>query len=335
MTKAVVKLETGTIPTKDTQLKLSGIVSIPPIAIGAWQWGDKQVWNWTPEAEKDAKEAFNKAFELGIPFYDTAEVYGNGESEREIGCFRKEYSQEDQHRMVITTKYFPYENRTQFPDVLLSALKDSLSRLGMFKADLYQIHAAIHPVEIEVVADALADAYDAGLVKTVGVSNYSKEEVERMHKALQKRNVPLASNQICFSLIRTLPEKSGLIKACHDLGVAILAYSPLGMGILTGKFGSKGPWPEGRKETFGSLDTEQLGHLLDVLKRMSERYERSQSAIALNWCIVKGTIPLGGARTAQHVEQNLLALGFRLSDEEVAELDKFAFVGETNRWQHG
>lgn len=114
------------------------------------------VWNWTPEAEKDAKEAFDKAFELGIPFYDTAEVYGDGESEREIGRFQKDYSEQDKEKQVIATKYFPHDHRTQFPDVLLSALKDSLARLGTFQVDLYQIHAAIHPVEIEVVGKSMA-----------------------------------------------------------------------------------------------------------------------------------------------------------------------------------
>lgn len=333
---AVVKLDNDVIPTKDTKLLLAGIVAIPPVAIGAWQWGDKRVWNWTPEAEKDAKEAFDKAFELGIPFYDTAEVYGDGESEREIGRFQKDYSEQDKQKQVIATKYFPYDHRTQFPDVLLSALKDSLARLGTFQVDLYQIHAAIHPVEIEVVANALADAHDAGLVKTVGVSNYSKEEIQRMHAALAKRGIALASNQISYSLIRTIPEKSGLIQLCHDLGITILAYSPLGMGLLTGKFGSTGPWPKGRQQTFEKFDTTQLGHLLDALKRLSEKYERPSSAIALNWCIVKGTVPLGGARTQEHVVQNALALGFRLTTEEVAELDKFAFLGSNNKgWQHG
>ncbi|KAI8992155.1 NADP-dependent oxidoreductase domain-containing protein [Mycotypha africana] len=335
MPEAVVKVKEGVVPTKDTRIVLAGVVSVPPIAIGAWQWGDKHVWNWTPEAEKDANEAFDKAFELGIPFYDTAEVYGDGESEREISRFRQKYTQEQKEQQIIATKYFPHKHRTNFPDVLLSALKDSLARLGTMNVDLYQIHAAIHPVEIEVVANALADAHEAGLVKTVGVSNYSKEEVQRMYDALKKRGVPLASNQVCFSLIRTLPEKSGLIKLCHDLGVAILAYSPIGMGILTGKFGSKGPWPEGRKETFDSLDTDQLERLLSVLKALSEKYQRPQSAIALNWCIVKGTIPLGGARTAQHVEQNRMALNFRLNDSEVAELDKHAFEGTTSEWKHG
>jgi aryl-alcohol dehydrogenase-like predicted oxidoreductase len=103
------------------------------------------------------------------------------------------------------------------------------------------------------------------------------------------------------------------------------------MGLLTGKFGSKGPWPKGRQETFEKLDTTQLGHLLDVLKQLSEKYDRPSSAIALNWCIVKGTVPLGGARTKEHVVQNALALGFRLTNEEVAELDKFAFLGSNNK----
>ncbi|KAI8088067.1 NADP-dependent oxidoreductase domain-containing protein [Gilbertella persicaria] len=337
MGKSIVKLEDNVIPTKDTKLVLAdGAITVPPIAIGAWQWGDKKVWNWTPEAEKDAKEAFDKAFELGIPFYDTAEVYGDGESEREIQRFRSKYTEEQQKQMVIATKFFPHDDRTNFPDVLLSALKDSLARLGTMDVDLYQIHAAIHPAEIEVVGNALADAYDAGLVKAVGVSNYSLDEIQRMHAALTKRGVPLASNQISFSLIRTIPEKSGLIKLCHDLGIAVLAYSPLGMGILTGKFGAKGPWPEGRQRTFSSLDTEQLTKLLDVLKNLSDKYNLPQSAIALNWCIVKGTIPLGGARTAEHVEQNNLALNFRLTPNEIAELDSHAFVGSNNKnWQHG
>ena len=108
------------------------------------------------------------------------------------------------------------------------------------------------------------------------------------------------------------------------------------MGILAGKFDPKGPFPEGRKTTFESLETEQLIKLLQVLKSLSDKYGIPQSAIALNWCIVKGTIPLGGARTGGHVVQNALALGFRLTEEEVAELDQFAFLGSNSKeWRHG
>ncbi|KAI8139055.1 NADP-dependent oxidoreductase domain-containing protein [Fennellomyces sp. T-0311] len=325
MSESPVKLDAGVIPTKDTKIILGGAVKVPPI-----------VWAWTPEAEKDAKEAFDAAIELGIPFYDTAEVYGKGESEREISRFREKYSAEEQGQQIIATKYFPYAERTAFPDVLLSALRDSLSRLGTQKVDLYQIHAPIHPVAIPVVANALADAYEAGLVTTVGVSNYSLDEIKEMHDALKKRGIQLASNQVSYSLVRTIPEKSGLIKLCHDLGIAILAYSPIGMGLLTGKFGVEGPFPEGRKERFEKFDKAQLKQLLDTIKKLADKYSRESSAIALNWCIAKGTIPLAGARTAQHVRQNASALGFSLTPDEIAELDKFAFLGENRKeWAHG
>ncbi|CDS08306.1 hypothetical protein LRAMOSA02254 [Lichtheimia ramosa] len=336
MSESPVKLSKGTVPTKDTKIILAGAVKVPPIAIGCWQWGDKRVWNWSPEAEKDAKEAFDTAFQLGIPFYDTAEVYGQGESEREISRFREAYNEDDKKKQVIATKYFPNKDHTDFPDVLLSALRDSLARLGIQKADLYQIHAPVHPASISTIANALADAHEAGLVTTVGVSNYGLDEIKEMHDALKERGIQLASNQVSFSLVRTIPEKSGLIQLCHDLGIAILAYSPIGMGLLTGKFGVEGPFPEARKSHWEKLDKQQLGNLLNTIQELAKKYDRQPSAIALNWCIAKGTIPLAGARTAQHVRQNEAALGFLLSDDEIRQLDQYAFVGENNKqWNHG
>ncbi|KAI9008763.1 NADP-dependent oxidoreductase domain-containing protein [Phycomyces nitens] len=336
MTVYPVKLDPGVVPTKDTLIELANTIRVPPIAVGTWQWGDKRVWGWSPEAEKDAKEAFDAAYKFGVPFYDTAEVYGDGESEREISRFRKDYSPDQQQNQIIATKFFPHQHRTEFPAVLFSALRDSLDRLGVQKVDLYQIHAPIHPVAIEVVANALADAYEAGLVKSVGVSNYSLDEIKRMHAALKKRGIQLASNQVSYSLIRTIPEKDGLIKLCHDLGIAILAYSPLGMGLLTGKYSVDGPIPASRESLFNSLDKPQLKSLLDTLGTLANKYDRPQSAIALNWCIAKGTIPLGGARTAEHIENNILALGFILSPEDIAELDEFAFKGVNDEnWKHG
>ncbi|GAA5808178.1 hypothetical protein MFLAVUS_001563 [Mucor flavus] len=332
-----VKLDKGTIPTKDTKLVLAnGALSVPPLSVGTWQWGDTRVWGWVLEDEKGAKDAFDKAFELGIPFYNTAEVYGDGESEREICRFKQSYTKEQQDQVIVATTYYTHRDRTGFPQVLLSNLRDSLARLGTFNVDLYQIHSPVHIDSIEVVADALADAYDAGLIKTVGVSNYGLEEVKRMHAALERRSISLASNQVSYSLIRNIPEKSGLIQLCHDLGVAILAYSPIGMGLLTGKYNASGPFPERRDKLFSSLETEQLRRLLQVVKTTSEKYNVPQSAIALNWCIVKGTIPLGGARTGIQMEQNVLALGFRLADEDVDALDQFAFLGANSKeWQHG
>ncbi|RUS20093.1 hypothetical protein BC937DRAFT_86384 [Endogone sp. FLAS-F59071] len=184
-------------------------------------------------------------------------------------------------------------------------------------------------------ADALADAVELGLVKTVGVSNYSLDETRRMHAALQKRGVQLASNQISYSLIRTIPETSGLIKLCHELGVAVLACSPLGMGLLTGKFGVRGPFPE-RREHLGNFDEEQITGLLGVVERIAGERRVPMSAVALNWCICKGTIPLAGAKNVHQAEQNAKALDWRLTEQEINELDKYSFEGcNSEQWQHG
>lgn len=110
----------------------------------------------------------------------------------------------------------------------------------------------------------------------------------------------------------------------------------IGMGLLTGKFGVDGPFPEGRKQHFEKFDKTQLKQLLDTIRKLADKYSREPSAIALNWCIAKGTIPLAGARTAQHVRQNEAALGFILTPDEITELDKSAFLGENKKeWARG
>lgn len=107
--------------------------------------------------------------------------------------------------------------------------------------------------------------------------------------------------------------------------------------MLTGKFGHEGPFPEKRREHFESLNKGQLKNLLDTIQNLAAKYDRPSSAIVLNWCIVKGTIPLAGSRTAVHVKQNEAALHFRLTDEEVAQLDQYSFEGNVNHFwaSHG
>lgn len=235
---------------------------------------------------------------------------------------------------MIMSKFIPFPWRFSYPSSLLSSLKDSLERLGLKQVDLYQIHGPIHLRSIETVADALAEAVKQGLTKTVGVSNYSIDELKRMHKRLKEHGIQLASNQIEFSLLRRLPETSGLIKTCHDLGVAVLAYSPLGQGRLTGKYNAANPPPSGRK--FSNYDMTRIDPLVEVMKKIAEAHSVPVSAVALNWVVCKGAIPLAGAKNAKQAEQNAKALGWRLTEGEVAELDKLSIEGSnTFMWQHG
>ena len=119
---------------------------------------------------------------------------------------------------MLATKFIPFPWKFSYPSSLINALKASLDRLGLKKVQLYQIHGPIHLRAIETVADALAEAVKLGLAETVGVSNYSIDEVARMHKRLKEHGIQLASNQVEFSLLRKVPETSGLIKTCHELG---------------------------------------------------------------------------------------------------------------------
>ncbi|KAF9437390.1 hypothetical protein BGZ76_000925 [Entomortierella beljakovae] len=328
------------IPTKETRLVIGNSIAVSPMAIGTWAWGDS-TWGYKPEMFNDIAATWDVLQDdSGINFFDTAEVYGSGESERIIGKLLKKSKEEGRTLPIIATKFVPLPWRLRYPTSLLNSLKASMDRLGVDVVDLYQIHGPVSLRSIEVIGDALAEAVKLGLVKSVGVSNYSIDELVRMHTALKKHNIQLASNQVEYSLLRRLPETSGLIAKCHELGVAVLAYSPLGMGRLSGKYNAENPPPSGRK--FSNYPMTELIPLLSVVEKIAKKHDKPMTAgkfhytMALNYTICKGTIPLGGARNPEQARQNAQALGWRLSEEEIKELDSVSFTGSNGLfWQHG
>jgi aryl-alcohol dehydrogenase-like predicted oxidoreductase len=171
----------------------------------------------------------------------------------------------------------------------------------------------------------------------VVVSNYSTSEMEAIHAELQKRGVPLASNQVEYSLLRRYPETSGLLDSCRRLGVVLLAYSPIGQGRLTGKYSASNP-PPGRRN-FSDHPMEKVDTIVAELRRVGDAHGKTPSEVALRWLIEKGTVPIPGAKNAQQASANAGALGWRLGDEEVAALDAIALDGMRNLtrrfWQHG
>ncbi|CAF0968700.1 unnamed protein product [Rotaria sordida] len=323
------------IPTAETKIKLADRILISPLVLGTAAWGDKKVWTWSEECDAKAKEAFDMSISKGINTFDTAEVYGNGESERSIARYKTNHPNAGD--IVLATKFLPYPYRFSYPSSLINALRASLDRLQVDCVDLYQIHGPIHFRSIEVLADALAEAVKLGLTKTVGVSNYSTDEMIKMYDCLQKHGIQLASNQVEFSLLRRLPETSGLIAECHKRGIAVLGYSPLAMGRLTGKYSAANPPPSGRP--FSNINMDELEPILETMRRIANKYNVSVSSVALNYVICKGVIPLGGARDAKQAEQNTGALGWRLTNEEIVELESYRFNPANafwqRFWQHG
>jgi aryl-alcohol dehydrogenase-like predicted oxidoreductase len=295
-------------------------IEVTPIGFGTWAWGDSLFWGYGKDyGEMELRQAFQAAVDRGITFLDTAEVYGLGKSEELIGKFVKETSAITQ----IATKYMPLPWRFRKDDVA-DAVTASLKRLKMPSIDLYQVHfPAPSFLSQEGLMDALADEVEQGRVKAVGVSNYSAQQLREAHRLLARRGVPLAVNQMRYSLITREIETNGVLAAARELNVTILAYSPLAQGLLTGKYTASNP-PTGARSLDKRFQTAGLQKLQPVLTKLTElgdKYSKTPAQVALNWLMCQpGVIPIPGIKTATQVEQNAGAMGWELSAEEVMEL---------------
>ena len=291
-------------------------IRVTPVGLGAWQWGDTMMWSYGKGyGEADIRAAYDAAIAAGINFFDTAEMYGRGKSERYLGQFI-----DHANPPVIATKFVPVPWRLT-KGKLLDALKASLERLGVSQVDLYQIHFPLPPRSVETWADGLADAVHGKLARAVGVSNYSVDQMRKAHAVLAKRGVPLATNQVEYSLLERKPERTGLVQACQELGVTLIAYSPLRKGLLTGKYSAHNPPPGTRGRLFrGETLVAPTNH--GAPKEIGEAHGgKTPAQVALNWLICKGAVPIPGAKNARQAEQNAGALGWRLTEDEVKRLD--------------
>jgi len=296
-------------------------VRISPIGLGAWQWGDRWFWSYGSTHQlHDVRQAFDVSRRAGVNWVDTAEVYSNGTSERLLGEFLRQSPGE----VVLATKFLPFPWRLRRRE-LLKALRRSLERIGVPRVDLYQIHQPLPPVAIRTWMQAMAEAHELGLVRAIGVSNYNRQQMLEAAEALDRYGLPLASNQVRFSLLARQPETNGLLDACRQHSITLIAYSPLAQGLLTGKYG-EGSRPPGMRRWMASrVPSDYLSHLLDLLRQIGREHAgKTPSQVALNWVIAKGAVAIPGAKNAAQATENAGALGWQLSAHEVAALDEAA-----------
>ena len=318
-----------------------GIV-VPEMGVGAWSWGDQDTWAYGTikgASQESVEAAFRACVSGGITFVDTAEIYGGGLSETLVGQLLAAVPAAEREKIQVATKFYPYDpstggTRARTAAELLPALDASLKRLQMPSVDLYQIHGPGLDADGAEIGRALAEAVMSGRAKAVGVSNFALSELVPVYRALEKQGIPLASNQIEVSLLRQLPLSSGLVQACRDLGVGVLAYSPLAMGRLTGKYDSKtNKAPGGR--SFGRSPAGTLDKLLPAMREIGRNHGgKTPAQVALNWLICQGVVPIPGAKNAQQAADNAGALGWRLADDEVQALASLGYGGRTSAWQH-
>ncbi|KAM0914064.1 hypothetical protein ACQ4PT_011764 [Festuca glaucescens] len=202
----------------------------------------------------------------------------------------------------------------------------SLERLQINRLGIGQLHwstANYAPLQERALWDGLVEMYDKGLVRAVGVSNYGPKQLLKIHSYLASRGVPLSSAQVQFSLLSMGDEQMELKTVCDSLGVRVIAYSPLGLGMLTGKYDAYN-LPDGPRSVLFRQILPGLKSLLSCLKSIADRKGKTMSQVAINWCICKGAIPIPSVKTVRHVEDNLGALGWRLSADEISELEAAA-----------
>ncbi len=311
-----LQLERGNLSQK-IPLGASEIM-IPKMGTGAWAWGDNYWGNVEHDSLEDYQGVFDKSLEAGVNFFDTAESYGKGQSEKFLGLFNRHLDQD----IVIATKFMPYPWRISKQD-LIYALKSSLKRLKVDQIDLYQMHWPIPPVPIKTWMDAMAHAYQQGLIRGIGVSNYSRRQMLKAHKRLAEYDLPLAANQVNYSLLNRKVEMNGLLDVCKELNISLIAYSPLAQGLLTGKYNVSEPPPGMRRFRYRRGLLGKIQKLIDLLNEIGSGHGgKTSSQVALNWVISKGAVPIPGARNVKQAVENIGALDWNLALEEVAALDE-------------
>ena len=266
-------------------------LTVSPLGLGTNRWA----YGKNDEA---VSETFRAYVDAGGNFFDTAEVYGIGKSERLLGeCLRQ-----DKRPIVIASKYMPLP---LYP--FKQALDGSLKRLGVPTIDLYYIH--FPRGNIEQLMDQMAQAVASGKIRAVGVSNCTAAQMRLAAARLARYDIPLAANEVHYNLLHRQPEVDGVLDACHELNVALVAYVPLARGRLA---------PTSSSSTRGSEA------LQTVLTRVAHTRSKSVTQVALNWLLRRDEhiIPIPGATSARHVQENVGALTWELSDAEFAAIDQ-------------
>jgi len=296
-----------------TSLGKTGL-KISQIGIGTWQFGDKW-WGWGKGyGEEDAINAVKRAVELGVNFIDTAEIYGNGLSEKIVGKAVRDMREQ----VVIATKVWP--THATYNGVI-KACEKSLKRLGVKYIDLYQVHWPNPVIPISQTMRAMEHLVREGKINYIGVSNFSLSQLKKAQEALKSEQV--VSNQVKYNMLEREAEKE-LIPYAEKEGITIIAYSPLAQGLLTGKYNVENiPKDAVRKINilFEKRNMARLQKLLDTLREIANRYNATPAQVALNWLIKrKEIVAIPGVKNPRQAEDNARAGEFRLSDEDINRL---------------
>jgi aryl-alcohol dehydrogenase-like predicted oxidoreductase len=289
---------------------------VSEIGLGAWAWGARFVWGYGRGYDRgELERTWWRAVESGVNFIDTASVYGNGESERIIGQMLARTEEE----MIVATKYFPIHLLSRS---VRGAARRSIGRLGLKEVDLYQVHWPNPLMSLRNTMREMERLVREGLVRHIGVSNFNIEQLEAARSYLSREDV--VSNQIHYNLVHRKPERTGMVEHCRREGVTIIAYSPIAMGMLSGKYGP-GNRPGGIRRfsrRFSRGNLRRVAPLLDVLGEVGEPECRTRVQASLAWLLKDpNVVVIPGAKNPRQLEENVGASGCDLDPGALERLD--------------
>lgn len=316
-----------TVKTKSVTVRLGeSDIWISPIGLGTWQFsqGHGLVGKFWPRLDgalilSIVKEALNH----GIDWFDSAEVYGGGRSEEVLGEALRELKVSFDS-VFIATKWWPLLRSATH---LEQSVPIRRAALGQWPIMLYQIHQPYSRSTIDQQMESMARLLDRGLIKHAGVSNFSLRQMLKAHRALKSHGHRLVSNQVRYHLLDRRMESNGILAAAEDLGMSIIAYSPLAQGLLTGKFHENNRVPWGMRKLdphFGLAYINRTRPLINALQAIAEAYQVTPGQVALNWIIARPggrILAIPGATRVSQAAQNADAMGWRLSTSDRQALD--------------
>ena len=286
------------------------------VGLGAWQFGSTG-WGWNREfGTREALAVVERAIELGIVLFDTAEVYAGGASEQILG----EALREHRDRVYVASKVWPtHPLRSQ----VRAAAAGSLARLRMERIDLYQVHWPNPLVPLAWTMAGMRDLLDAGRIGAVGVSNFGLDRWRRADAAL---GAIVPANQVRYNLLQRGPERD-LLPFAQEQGRVIIAYSPLAQGLLSGRYDS-GHVPGGVRRfnpLFTRENLDRVRPVLGVLGDVAKAHAATPAQIALAWVVGRpGVVAIPGAKSVEQVEENAAAADIELSAGETAALEELS-----------
>jgi len=315
---------------KDSKRRLGrSDLLVSPIGLGCWQFSKGKGMTgryWSALSDDEIAEIVALSLEESVNWFDTAESYGGGESERALARSLRRLDV-DVDSVVIATKWWPFLRTARS---ITRTIDRRLEALDVPCIDLYQIHLPFSFSSVRAEMQSMAQLVKVGKVSAVGLSNYSANGMKTASQELEKHNINLVSNQVEFNLLNRNIETNGILKAANELGITIIAYSPLAQGLLTGKYHSEPrrarQLPSFRK-IYNPVTSRRLKKsqpVIDVIRDLANKYHVSPSQIALNWVIhVHGEriVTIAGASKASQAKDNASALNFKLSEEDIARLD--------------